>query len=558
MKNKNRNRTLGALTIISLLTACGGGGGSSSSTPKPNNSLRVTYSSTAISFNVPAPWSPKPADADFGGTLSGQGTGTLNIVILVNNPELFSVTDIAIDPGTQRGSMRVVPVLPDSLGSGDFNGSFDVRVCVNSPTCSSGQIQGSPQHVTVHYTVPSMLDADTVTPRVVPAVKAGSVVLRGHDFTNSTTVKFGSTNATAVTFVGSTELHVDFPALAAGDHVVTLNGGSLPFTGTLSTVAPVNFAAEFIPYSVPTPAFPDTVVYDAVRHALITNLQSGVPNIPKLVRYEYADGSWQAPTSVDIDGELQVRMSHDDSQLLALQPYWQLGPTPKMMELDPVTLQIQRSTDLNGYARSFALANDGNLIVSTKFPGSGSTSPIVFGINRRTSLQVDSVMVYEAATVARGDGGKVYLPGASNVAVYDASTGRWQDNISSDMHTGNLRMDPPDVNLASTRFRSYSVVYDENLQAIAYGPNEFARAVMNPDGTRLYVYQHQLNIGYLRTYDLTAPPVDGQFVEVGTRIQLAGAPGCDAYMGPVMTLTPDGMTIFIVGIYGIAVQPTPP
>ena len=118
--------------------------------------------------------------------------------------------------------------------------------------------------------------------------------------------------------------------------------------------------------------------------------------------------------------------------------------------------------------------------------------------------------------------------------------------------------EPPESNTASTRFRSSSTVYDANLRTIGFARQQFAASKMNAEGTRLYAYMHESNIGYLRTFDLTLPPVNGEFVEVGAPIQLVGTPGGEATLGPRMALTPDGNTIFIAGVYGVAVRPTPP
>jgi hypothetical protein len=553
-----------ALLLSFGLASCGGGGGADSGGGGPGagggggggggNDLRVTYSTNAVTFSVEAPWSPRPANATLTGSLTGQGAGTLYIVISVNSPELFSVTDVNINNTSATGTMTIVPVDPNSLGSGLRTGSFDIRVCLNDPACNTGQVQGSPFRVNVTYDVPSMVDADTVTPGVVEASKAGAVVLRGRGFTNATTVQFGGVAATSVTYVSPTELRANYPALVGGDHAVTLNNGALPFAGVLTAVTPVAFPAHFIPHAIPTPAFPDSVVYDAPRRAIIFNARPG----DKVIRYAWADGAWQGPTTADVTRELQMRMSYDNSTLLVMQDYEAYGALPQLMELDPVTLAVRRATSIEGYPRTFALANDGNLIISTRLPGSGSSSPIVFGINRRTTMHVGIADFFNAGTLATGDGGKVYVPGMSNVGVYDASTGRWQTNIGSDLRMDNLHYEPPDSNTASTRFRSSSMVFDANLRTIGFARQQFGASKMNAEGTRLYAYMHESNIGYLRTFDLTLPPVNGEFLEVGAPIQLAGTPGGDSILGPRMALTPDGNTIFIAGVYGVAVQPTPP
>ena len=84
--------------------------------------------------------------------------------------------------------------------------------------------------------------------------------------------------------------------------------------------------------------------------------------------------------------------------------------------------------------------------------------------------------------------------------------------------------------------------------------------IMNAAGTRLYSLQPATlgNNGFLHTFDLTAPPVAGNFAEAAPPIELAGDPGGDSDPRPKMTITPDGNTVFIAGVNGVAIQPTPP
>jgi len=551
-------RCAAIILVSSVLHSCGGGGGGSSNPPPPpaSNPLRVTFATSSVSFNADVPWGAKPANATVTGTLTGQGSGTLYIVVAVNNPEIFSVTNPTIDSGTASGSLTVVPVQPNDLGSGSWQGTFDIRVCLNDPTCATGQVQGSPFRVNVRYDIPSMLDADTVTPRVVEADEAGSVILRGRNFTNSATVTFGAAPATSVTFVSSTELRANYPALPAGEHAVTINGGALPFTGALTTVAPVNFPAMFIPFSNP-PAFPESVVWDAARRALMFNLQRGTPTPGTLNRYAYSDGNWQQPLVVELDGRLCLRMSHDNSKLLVLQP-WETVTPAVLFELDPVTLTQQRSTVVDGYAKNFALANDGNLIIATDFPGSGRIPPIVFGVNRRTTLHVEMAQSYDAGAIATGDGSRVLILGNVSAFRYQSSTGQWFDLMSSDAGIDNQYFDMPTSDLTGTRFRVYQGVFDTNLNRLGQAPAPAASGAMNADATRLYTYAHPTLTdanAYLHTYDLTQPAAGGNFTEIGEPIVLPGVPGGESTLGPRMVVTPDGGTVFLVGTEGLVVQP---
>jgi hypothetical protein len=73
--------------------------------------------------------------------------------------------------------------------------------------------------------------------------------------------------------------------------------------------------------------------------------------------------------------------------------------------------------------------------------------------------------------------------------------------------------------------------------------------VVSPNGTRAYTYSS----GTVRTYDLTTPPVLGAFSEIGIGTATPGNPG----LGTVMTISPDGGTLFIAGDAAIVVMPAP-
>ena len=555
--------------IVGLtLSGCSGGGGGASNParppPPPPDPLRVTFSTSNVAFTADVPWGPKPADVVVSGALAGQGAGTLYIIVQVNNPELFSVTNPTLDSGTATGSVNVVPVLPNSLGSGVHQGTFDIRVCVNDPTCATGQIQGSPKRISVRYEIPSMLDADTVTPRVVEAGKAGTVVLRGHGFTNTSTVKLGALDASAVNFVNSTELRASYASLPAGEHTVAVNGGATPFAGAVTAVSPVPFGAAFLPHvDSPELAWVVSLVYDAPRRALMMSLMRGSPNPGVIERHAYTGGAWSAPTTTVLDSPLQLRMSHDNSQLLALRPYITQAPPAQIIELDPGSLATLRATTVDYYASSFALANDGNLIISTRMPGSGNTEALVFGINRRTSLIVDVVSAFNAGTVATGDGSRVFVvDNHGTTFFYDTARSNWTGNLHSQfgLDSSLSFYEAALANFDGSRFMSYGSVFDQNRESIGAAPGPFAQATMNAAATRLYTFVASTagNNGYLRTFDLTTPAVGGNFVEVGSPIELQADPGGASTPTPKMTITPDGNTVFIAGVYGIAVQPTPP
>lgn len=557
-------RSIGSFSVPALLAcslaACGGGGGGSSSPPPPP--VSIAYSSTNLTFTAPTPWAAQPANQVVTGTLSGTASGTLYITIVNNNPELFNVTNVDITSNS-TGQATIVPVLPSAVGAGPHTGSLVVRACLNDASCNTGQLSGSPRTITVHYDIPTNVDRDTVTPYVVTANAAGEVILRGSGFAATTTASFGG-NPGSVSFTSATELHVGYPALPAGSYDVTLGGGAVSFTGTLVAVDPPAFAQGFLAHAA-TPSNTLSLLYDAGRKTLLAVLApaAGI----ELVRYDHSGSVWAAP--VYAGGTLptnlrQIRMSHDGSRILGLAS----SGTPletRILEYDPATLDQLADTVLDNadaiaagvslvYGESFVLTDDGNLILSGRLPGSGSTYPLLF---RTASREYDFLTVERDtmySSVAAGDGSFALLTTQTQPAIeYDASTGlisRVSGNFISNFDG------PPTASLSGSRIQSGTGIADADFDALGNAASGAVAGVVDRDGTRFYTYEPGADL--LHTYDLTGAPTgpDSVYPEVDSPVALAGDPGNST--GVRMTITPDGGTVFISGPLGIAVQPTPP
>jgi hypothetical protein len=207
------------------------------------------------------------------------------------------------------------------------------------------------------------------------------------------------------------------------------------------------------------------------------------------------------------------------------------------------------------------LINDGHILL-TLSGGFSDTPPLLFDTVARTFEPMWSAPG-NGIGFASGDRGTILYSGDSgnNSARYDASTYTWTPLLSAAINSayGSL----PSANTIGTRFQSGAGVYDQNMNVLGYALNDVGvaniAAVINREGTRLYAYA---STGVLRTYDLTLPATGGgQFpglVEAGNPIQLVPNPGGDSSPPPQMAITPDGKTVFIGGVDGVAIQPTPP
>ncbi|HEV7608947.1 MAG TPA: IPT/TIG domain-containing protein [Steroidobacteraceae bacterium] len=524
---------------------------------------------TSIEFSATAPFDSIALSRTIIGSVTptgnGAASGTLYIYVEIPAGSFFTVPEVQVDSATSGHLVVTVPT-PQVMGSGTFQSSFRVRACLNSSSCSgNSDIRGSPQTINVRYTVGDVVDSDTVMPRAVPAGAAGTTILRGHGLTNTTSVRFGATPASTVTYVSATELRVAFPALPAGSYPVSLNASATPFTGTLVAVAIPNYPVAWIPYPFTPPIFPQGLVYDAERRAFALSL--GANDTLAILRYEYVGGAWVPAGRVDNQFASQIRLSHDGSRLVALKRT--LYQPSYLLDLDPVTLATLRTTTVDSNAWSFVLSNDGNFVFGTKFPGSGYLPPIMFGATNRTPITVNRIQLDTPAAIASGDGSKVLVTGQyGNVGMYDSSAQTWTSVQSTPLFGGWNYFDQGSANLNGTRFASQGTVVDQNLQRIGWAGVQTTAEVMSPDGARLYVYdQGDLNhgpqpVGLLRTFsaNVTMPGTDSQLVEIGTPIALANNPNGFYTSGDSvqMVVTPDGQTVIICGIVGCALQPTPP
>src|SRR5688572_24112693 len=117
-------RICAAFVVGSLclsIAACGGGGSSEPQAP----SASIPYSADQLSFSTTGPWDSgaTPASVDVIGTVQGSVTGTVYIIIQVNNPELVSAGNV-IQTSPTSGQVTVTAANPAGLSFGRHTGSL--------------------------------------------------------------------------------------------------------------------------------------------------------------------------------------------------------------------------------------------------------------------------------------------------------------------------------------------------------------------------------------------------------------------------------------------------
>ena len=520
---------------VFLTSSCGGGSSSTGSSGSQGSGQgSVAFSANSISFKVAGPFAQAPATQTITGTVTGVTSGTLYVTVVANNTNsFFTVTNVTI--AGNSGQIGVIPAVPSTLSAGNFSGSITVNVCLNDPTCKTGQLTGSPQVIPVAYNIASGVDGDTVTPRVVPANTAGTVILRGAGFTGATNVSFGSSAATSLSAVSDSEIDVSYPALPAGTYPITIDSGGISYTASLIAVAPPPFSAT----SITSASGSIEIQYDAQRAALLVLLAGAAPN-NELQRYAFDGntGTWGSPTQVQMQNVMQFSLSPDGIHLLVLV---QDLTSASIVELDPVTLQQINMTNFPNVTDScgFVLANDGNAIV-----GLSSGPGLIFGTFSGVFNSMSTQDI--CPTVASGNGAIVAMNGINYAASKETVTQPGTTGTSAD--------------LAGDEFVNGDAIESQTGQVLGYLSTPFD--VVNWAGTRAYGYTADpiSCAPTLITFDLTTPPSGNpnpQFPVLGSPIALPSSCLNGTNFGYRLAISPDGATVFIARPDGLVVQPVP-
>jgi hypothetical protein len=575
---------LGSVVLCVSLAACGGGGsGGGSSAPPP---LEFSLGTKSLSFDASTRFSG-PAFQTVTANVTTTTGGTLYLLVKLSGPAVGSVGSFTIT-GTTSGSAQVYAPDPATLAPGTYQGTIAVTACMNSADCSTGQLTGSPQTISVTYTVqPPTVQGQIVMPRVTISNTSGDVILRGAGFAGATAVSFGATPAASFTVVSDTEIHATHPMLSAGSYPISISGGTVSFGALLAVIDPQSYTAATLAY--PSPALAGMVgppVYDAVRQTIYVVLKNAQPAMNRLVSYTYSGGVWgngQQATIADLNG---VALDPSGTLLLG---YADLS----VLAIDPATLAVNATYSLpsNGTATfgdaidNLSLVNDGYAIVTFACGcASGFTPIFMFSTHDHTFTQYypDQLMpppdlpVTSGVATTSGDGSTAIV---ANRYAYQPSTGTFQFQ-PFDHNTQQGNVEPPlSMDNKGSRI-SFSGTYDsknynpccvdiyDNTHLLLgrifdpAPPNSglaLMWGVVSPNGQRAYGLRFDFSQNAataLFGYDISSPTPVSNFPQVGSMVSLAPA-AMNQFRSQLMTITPDGQTVLIAADSGLLVQPIP-
>jgi len=569
-------RSLAAAATLALLSACGGGGAGGGGPVTPVFSV----SANQLTFTATGPGAATPPGQSVSAKVTGTLAGTLYVLVNVTGTAVTNVSQFAISGST--GTATVSVNSPAILGTGTYSSVITVRACANDQSCATGELQGSPQVITVSYTVAGRAIADIVLPHVVVAGLTDQVLIRGSGLTGTTAVAFGATPAQSFSVVGDSLIKATYPAtLSPGALAVHLTGSTKPFSGSVAVVGAEAYPATTLSYPQ-TPARVIATVFDAERQVLYVAASFASNQVVsnsnnQLWRYTYSGGGWSQPTVIGIPYLHDVALPGDGSKLqvltdTAVLEYDAANPTTPTHTATAsfASAEVPGAT----YLSRFAFGNDGTALVGTGWWGSQAATD-AYLYDGVTGTYTDLGGAYQfmysvdgsgTPLVASADGSVVLaapaFAGSSGSVVYDPITGLYRPLGDYIVQATDQ---PPAVDNSGNHviFTQYnqSPVLNANSSYNAFGylPGTTAGSttqvvLVNPQGTRAYVLQSDAT---LHSIDLTAAPAGSQlsYPEIGAGV----AQAIPSTTSPTLrtAVSADGKTLFIAGDAGVAVIPAP-
>jgi len=531
----------GAL-LLSLLSACG-------DNADGDGSMDTSVSPRTISFNAASADATAPAAQTVTATF---GSAIAQLSVIHNGRAIADVRSALVG---RTAKITVQPPSPASIGAGVFDGTIAVTGQICADAACSSLIAGNTQTVTVTYQVSPTVRL--AMPHVGTAGRSEAVVVRGTGFRGFTVsgLRFGTTPATTSSVVSDTEIHATYPALTAGNHPVQVDfgghRGTIDSTATLAVVEPLALAAATLSYPLAASPTIEGLIYDAQRSALLvaTNINDGT-----IVRYAYAGGAWDAPSSVAVSKLRDIALSPSGTQLLAVS-------NTALTSLDPSSLAAGSviaapSLAANNFLKDIAIANDDKAVVATGTSNGENSATKLYTYDIRTrALSQSSATLNNATAAAAPDGSRIVLMQGTAatttdlvVTTYSGSTSSFGSALISLKQTSVA----PAVDRAATRIALNGVkVYSGDFALLGTLPATTLAVAFRPDGKRAYTYDSAA--AAVLTFDTSTSKMGAALPQVGSATALAGNPGT----GLKMTISPDGSTLFLAGSTQIVIQPAP-
>ena len=443
---------------------------------------------------------------------------------------------------TNQFSVSLVQTELDAMRNGTYYGTI---------TVSSPDAGVSPKTIPVTLNQ-TLAEADYVAPYQAVSGISEEVIIRGYGFNSLTSpaVSFGNSPASAVTIVSDTEIRATHAALAAGDYpiqVMGINYNARTFA-TLKVSDPLTYTPVWNSGTVLGAV--DNLVFDAAKNALFFRNESNFSG--SILKYLFNGTDWvlysaAANASFKYGG---VAMAPDGDAFYAHAIVNAVKANSDDMSLE---ILLSSTTGTNSNFKRAAFANNGVMLLTE----SGVTLSRIYAYDISSNDPATLTSLFSSASdnadrIAKAslDGSRVYFVDqttSSSVMYYDAST--------DTLETGALSVQASSISVDKTGNRVIigDGVYDGNLNLLGALPTTILASVVTPDGSTAYTFESDATGVSFRKFDLASPDGLGGFAEVGTGTLVAGS----LVTNPLMSISPDAATLFVIGQSDFIVQPVP-
>jgi hypothetical protein len=553
---------------------------------------------------------PDCASGVIGTTQTINLTYTINGVAVATSALNYTISDSSVPADyTQQLSITAYPAYTASTDAGwvgvapasGASGAAQLTVNLDQNLVNNGESGPQLAHINIvgqggnTVSVPVNLvvakpQIDQVTPYIGYTGVGATVTVRGQylDLLPNTpphidlapTIAGTGTDATSVVRVSPTELTVTYPAMPSGKYLVRMHDAQDAVRDRshayLAVIDKPVYTATTLQYPAGAPPALLAMAYDAERQALLVGAyHSGASaDTNELIRYTYTN-AWSAPATLPIPYLSTFALSANGADLLVASATTPPGSPGVQAHLDtysPDATSVRQSLDTGALGDDYSYiaftSQNRALLMQSCLGCSGTFS--VFDYSVKSNLVAPRPdaknMVQRGSLSASGDGQRIVAGDlfTASVGDYDASTDSfaWQQSSIGSVvfapqldRTGALLVNAS-VDVSNViHFRAFDRNWNLLGEVQAPTPNGTQAFALAPDGTRLYTYTMD---NKLHTYDLVTAPVAGQYAEIGTGTALAGDPGVitGGFSYPLMmTITPDGGTVFIGSAGQIVVQP---
>lgn len=411
-------------------------------------------------------------------------------------------------------------------------------------------------------TVTLQIDLPTITsvsPNVAVSGSNEEFIARGYGFSNLTTqtITCGGQTALAYTIINDTDMRITCPVLAAGQYEIEIvnRAGIDRIHAVLNVVEPVVYPEE----AITSQGVKTRIIYDPLRDALyIANKTDDT-----LERYVFdttlAPGNQWVKSTIGVNQIADIAMSTDGTYLYAggvNENPAIICPSPILHKVDLDSFSIAFSSSPGGCKtyNSFGFLSDG--FMATTYKWSTSVARNNPHLNRPDSaMYLVWPAMFDAITGVSRDGRRILfadrnLNPSATVQFLDASD--TSDIFSLNMTNSSLIRNVDSIHSDRTGSKwviDHTDIYNDAFALVGRLPNSTLASTLSHNGLTAYTVDSN---NTLRKFDLTTVN-NGEFVEQGTGITLPGIPGTD----PVMTITHDGSTLFMVGDINLVIMRTP-